>query len=207
MPKTIPRSTAIRDDLRTEIRETFLYAQRLENIIGVKSRGSSEVFHGKVDFSQPPWNASAANTILELHAWSRDTEGVWRLRAGLSARYRGGSDRNTAKALEALTRLSEAVDDGAVLDARKWLSSWCKRASIALGESESAKRLPRMAGKPGPACPWCKRDTLREMALAGVIFCIDPKCADEEGRRPKAYLECFQNEWVLRWQDNIIGAP
>jgi hypothetical protein len=45
------------------------------------------------------------------------------------------------------------------------------------------------------------------MALAGIVFCVDPGCADEEGRRPKAQLEYFDNEWVLRWQDQVIGAP
>jgi len=76
-----------------------------------------------------------------------------------------------------------------------------------LGFTESAKRLPRVKGESSALCPWCKRDTLREMALAGVIFCMDPSCVDDEGRRPKAQLEYFQGEMVLRWQDGIIGAP
>ena len=207
MPKTVPKHTAIRNDLRNEAREAFVYAQRLEMVLAVKSRGSSEVFHGKVDHSQPPWNAAAAGLIMELHAWVRFTERLWRRSAGFPERVRGGSHLNTWKGLVALTGLSEAVDDGLVVEDRRWLTGWCRRASIALGETESLKRLPRLPGERERKCPWCKKNTLREMALDGVIFCIDMKCRDDEDRRPRAQLEYFRGDMVLRWQDGVIGAP
>lgn len=207
MPKVIPKHVALRKTLRDVVKETLDFDERLEEIIAIKSKGSSEVFHGKVDHSQPPWNAPAAGLILELHAWARATELSWRACAGLPARPRGGSASNTRKALEMLTELSEPLDDGLVHEGRGWLSGWCKRASTVLGETESAKRLPRVHGEREAKCPWCKRETLRQMALAGVVFCIDPKCVDEEGRSPRAQLEYFRGEMVLRWQDGIIGAP
>lgn len=207
MPKTIPNHVAIRTDFRDVVVDAYNINVRLETVIAVKTRGSSEVFHGKIDHSQPPWNAGVANMVLDLHAWTRDTEALWRLRAGLPPRTRGGSSDNTRRALKALTGLSEGVDDSTVLAGRKWAVSWCWRANVVLGEEESAKRLPRQLGEREPKCPWCKRGTLRQKALEGVVFCIDPKCLDDEGRRPRAQLEYFRGDMVLRWQDGIIGAP
>lgn len=207
MPAVIPDHVARRNRFRDTTQAAWELNEHLETVTAVKSQGSSEVFHGKVDFSQPPWNTQAANQVLDLHAWSRDTEALWRLRAGLPARTRGGSSANTRIALEALTRLSEAVDDATVQVADRQLNAWCKKARVVLGEAESARRLPRSQGEREACCPWCKRDTLRQMALAGVVFCVDPGCVDDEGRRPRAQLEYFDNDWVLRWQDNIIGSP
>ena len=144
MPAVIPKHVHLRNLLRDETRAAFGYAERLESVLAVKSRGSSEVFHGKIDHSQPPWNAPAAGLIMELHAWTRFTERLWRRCAGLPARPRGGSHLNTWKALQGLYGLSEAVDDALVAEDTRWLSSWCRRASIVLGETESLKRLPRL---------------------------------------------------------------
>lgn len=207
MPPVIPKHVAIRSDLRETVKVAAALNECLESVIGVKARGSSEVFHGKVDHSQPPWSAPPANMILELHSWVRETEALWRYRMKFPPRFRGGSDKNTYVCLKTLTGLAEGIDDSLVSTADRWLNGWCKRAKATLGVTESAKRLPRVPGEGVALCPWCKHDTLREMALAGVIFCIDPGCADEENRRPKAYLEYFQGEMVLRWQDGIIGAP
>jgi hypothetical protein len=208
MPKPVSTHVAVRLQFRDTVKDAVVLNERLEAVIAIKSKGgSSEVFHGKIDHSTPPWNTSAANLIMELHAAVRDLEGVWQLRAGLSLRVRGGSTRNTLKAFEALTRLSEAVDDTSVINGDRQLSGWCRRASAALGDSEAPKRLPRVLGEREAVCPWCKRDTLRQMALAGIVFCCDPSCTDEEGRRPKAQLEYFDSEWVLRWMDGILGNP
>lgn len=207
MPKTIPRAVAIRIDFRDSIHVAFQLAQRLEMIIAVKSRGASETSHGKVDHSQPPWNAPAAGMIMELHAWVRFTERLWRRSAGFPERLRGGSHLNTWKGLEALTALAEAVDDSLVREDERWLDGWSRRAKIVLGDEESVRRLPRQLGEREPKCPWCKRNTLRQKALEGIVFCMDPVCFDDEERRPLAQLEYFRGEMVLRWQDGIIGAP
>lgn len=207
MPPVIPKHVAIRNDLRETAKLAVILNQCLESVIGAKARGSSEVFHGKVDHSQPPWSAPVANMILELHAYVRETEAMWRFRMKFSSRIRGGSEKNTYACLEMLAGLAEGIDDSAVSTADRWLNGWCKRAKATLGVTESAKRLPRVPGEGIALCPWCKRDTLREMALAGVIFCIDPRCVDEENRRPKAQLEYFAGEWCLRWQDDILGNP
>lgn len=196
----------IRMRLREAVQDALELNKRLEDIIAVKSTGPSGVFHGKVDHSQPPWNAAAADAILDLHAWSRENEQLMRIRVGLPVRERGNSSPNTAKALEAITRLAEKADDESARSAAAWLSSWARKASQVLGDTEQAGRLPRLQGQKEPACPWCGGSTLRQLPLAGIVFCIDPSCEDDEGRRPKGRLEYFAGDFVLRWQDGVVSA-
>ena len=208
MPAVIPEHAALRTRLRDSADDALKLNDRLETVIAVKTTVSSTgTFHGKVDHSQPPWNAAAADAILDLHAWSREAEALSRVHPSLPPRPRGFSSRNTAKALESLLRLAEGLDDMLVRDNASWLARWSRRASGVLGETENARRLPRMVGETARPCPWCRRDTLRQLALAGLVFCIDPSCRDEEGRRPKAQLEYFGCEFVLRWMDGVIGTP
>lgn len=196
----------IRMRLREAASDALSLNQRLENIIAVKSTRPSGVFHGKVDHSQPPWNAAAADAIMDLHAWSRENEQLMRLRTGLPVRERGNSSSNTAKALAAITRLAEKARDEDVTSAAAWLAAWTRKASQILGDTEQAARLPRLQGQKEPPCPWCRGTTLRQLPLAGVVFCIDPSCADDEGRHPKARLEYFRGDFVLRWQDGVVSA-
>jgi len=131
----------------------------------------------------------------------------WRMRLQLPGRPRGGSSGGTADALRNTVRLATGGDDAPILGDLKWITRWCHQAKIALGEEEHAKRLPREYGSAGSKCPWCGHDTLRQLANAGIVFCVDPTCTDDEGRRPRAFLEFFDGEWVLRWQDQVIGMP
>ena len=205
MPAVIPKHVAIRSRLRETVGDALSFNERLEALIAVKSAQPSGVFHGKIDHSQPPWNAAVADAILDLHAWCRKTEVLMKRNLGFPPRRRGNSSENTKKGLESLTRLAEGADDESVRDVTRWLDSWCRRASQIMGETEAAKRLPRIEGERSMTCPWCKRDTLRQLALAGLIFCIDPNCKDDEKRRPKARLEYFQGDFILRWQDGVAS--
>lgn len=207
MPATIPYPAQLRADLREIIDEAVGLNLLLENIIAVRGKQSSEVFHGKVDHSQPPWNAAAANAIMELHRYARTNEAFLRSQLHIPPRQRGGSSANTKAALEAITKLADGATDEHVRFVKKDIDGWCKKALIILGVIETSKRLPREKGQQEPKCPWCKRDTLRQLALDGIIKCVDPECKDEEGRRPFAQLEYFRGDMVLRWQDGVIGAP
>lgn len=210
MPAVIPAHIALRTRFREIIGETVMLNERLEHIIAVKSSVPSDGFHGlhgEISHSPAPWNSAAANSILDLHSWSRQAERDMRVHLNLPLRYRGGSSKNTYVALKNIGNLADGSEDDVVHDRKKWLNGWCTKASIVLGETETAKRLPRVHGSPEAVCPWCKRDTLRQLALDGIIKCIDPGCADEDGRRPFARLEYFKGDMVLRWQDGIIGAP
>lgn len=178
-------------------------------IIAVKSRQPSGNFHGKVDHSQPPWNASAANVILDLHALTRKMESELRAELGLPRRIRGGSDANTAQALDAVLRLAESADDWLVRVYSRELDRWAKRARVTLDETEFPRRLPRQPGHPEPVCPFCHAHTLRSLPAAGDIFCINPACKDENKKRPRARMEYSKvaGDWVMVWQDDVVGLP
>jgi hypothetical protein len=208
MPVTIPAHVALRTEFREVVSESLGLNEVMERIITIKSwRPSGGEFHGKVSHSPPPWNSSAANAILDLHSWSRQAEVTMRREMSLPYRVRGGSSANTRCALDALVKLGEAVTDSMVYSHKNWLNGWCRKSEIILGTQEAAKRLPRELGQAEPDCPWCKRKTLRQLALEGQIFCVDPTCRDEDGNRPKARLEYSSHvgDFVLVWQDGVLS--
>jgi hypothetical protein len=192
VPATIPVHIALRARLKDAGHHALSLNERLESVIAVKSRTASGGFHGKIDFSQPPWQAQVAMAIMDLHAQVREAEGCLRVSLRLPYRERGGSSGNTRKAMEAVLRLSEGADDGSVKANTRWIDGWNRKASIALGKTE---------------IPFCKNRTLRMLPLEGLIKCINPVCKDEKEKKPEARLEYFEHELVLRWQDDIIGLP
>jgi hypothetical protein len=127
----------------------------------------------------------------------------------LPQRPRGNSNANTRKALEAVCQLSEGTDDFMVRVCTKELEKWSRRASIALELTEVPKRLPRNPGTPEAACPFCHNHTLRMRSLEGKIYCVNPGCKDDEGRKPEARMEYspVTGNWEVVWQDNIVGLP
>lgn len=207
MPATIPYPVRLRTDFRETIHDTTAYGKVLEHTVYVKEKQWSDKFHGKVDHSQPPWNSVAANHVLDLHSLSRQNERFLRTMLNFPLRTRGGSSGNTYLALEHCVKLAEGSTDANVQWVKHDFDRWVKQAKIILGQAETAKRLPREHGQKEAVCPWCRRDTLRQLALEGLIKCVDPNCTDEEGRRPFARLEYFHGEPILRWQDGIIGVP
>jgi hypothetical protein len=209
MPQVVPVHVALRSALKESVQQAIILDERLEALIAVRSRQPSERFHGKVDHSQPPWNAQVANVILDLHAKAREMEAWLRASQGLPYRPRGGSGQNTRKALENISRLAEAAQDGTVRDHTRDLEKWIRNARVALDETEMPKRLPRSPGLPEPKCPWCENHTLRMLPLKGQIFCIKPDCKDEQERKPKAQMEysAHVGDWVICWQDNLLGVP
>lgn len=211
MPKAIPAHIALRATLRDSVSHSLTLNIQLETVIAVKPTQQGN-FHGKVDFSQPPWHAPVANAITDLHALSREMEAWLRLSQGLPRRERGGSSENTRKALENVIRLSEAAQDGTVKDHTRQLDRWGRQANAALGESEMPKKLPRQPGEPERKCPFCGNHTLRMLPLqlnpsGEHVKCMNGNCKDDDGNRPFARVEYFQSEWVLRWQDGVIGTP
>lgn len=134
---------------------------------------------------------------------AREMEDDLRLRLKLPRGVRGGSSANTSKALEAVCRLAEGVDDRSVQDCTRDVDRWIRRAQIALGQTEPPRRIPRLPGEKEPACPFCENHTLRMFPVAGLIKCVTPKCTDEEGRKPEARMEYSPHvgDFVLVWQD------
>ncbi len=146
---------------------------------------------------------------MDLHALARQMETELRQEHGFPPRARGGSDPNTRAALDAVLKLAEAADDWLIRVYARELGRWSRKASIALGETEIPKRLPRVPGAPEPRCPFCENHSLRSLPLAGDIFCINPACTDENKKRPRARMEysVHAGDWVMVWQDGIAGVP
>jgi hypothetical protein len=209
MPAVIPVHVAIRETLKDSVGHAITLDSRLELLIAERPSRPSGNFHGKIDFSSPPWHAPVAHCHFDLHALSRKLERDLRSELNLPRRYRGGSSSNTPKALHAVNRLAQGADDFIVRLSTKELEKWSRRASIALELTEAPKKLPRLPKEPERPCPWCKNRTLRILPLKGEIYCVNPACKDEEGRKPKASLEysSIANDLVLIWQDNLIGTP
>jgi len=209
MPATIPAHQAVRARLRDAAGHAAELSRKLEDIVAVKSRQPSGNFHGKIDHSQPPWHAPAAHAIMDLHALTRQMEAELRSELGFPSRPRGGSDQNTQAALDAVLRLAESADDWLARLYARELGRWSRKASVALGETEIPKRLPRIPGASEPKCPFCENHTLRSLPLAGDIFCINPVCTDENKKRPRARMEYSKDagDWVMVWQDGIAGVP
>lgn len=209
MPAVIPVHTAIRNLLRESVTEALGLDSQLAVLVAARPSRPSGGFHGKIDFSQPPWHAPVAQAHLELHAFSRRFERELRHELDLPPRYRGGSDDNTPKALEAICRLSEKADDFIVRLGNREIGKWCRRASIALELTEVPRRVPRSPGQPEPRCPFCSNHTLRTRPLEAQVYCINPGCRDENGKKPEAHLEfsVVAQDWVMVWQDGIAGVP
>jgi hypothetical protein len=210
MPATIPQHIVIRSRLAESVTHALELSERLESLIAVKARHPSGSFHGKVDHSQPPWNASVAYAVTDLHALARKMEKEIRAELGLSPRARGSSDGNTGEALRTVVRQCERADDFTVRVYTRELEKWWRNAKIALDEIEIPKRLPRSPGKPEPACPWCKNHTLRVKTGENDIFCVNPSCSgvDEKDRKLHARMDYSDvaGDWVVRWDDGVIMA-
>jgi hypothetical protein len=195
------------DDLRDLFVQALVLMARLEAVTALRLRGAGG-YRGKISFSQPPWNAGAAETMLAFHAEIRSLEQGLRTDLSLPRRPRGGSDDNTSAAVAAVGRLCTSAPDESVRAVLAFLRSWCRSASITLQDSEAPRRLPRSPGLPEPVCPFCRNHTLRLLPLDGVIKCIGD-CTDDQGRRPVAHLEFspVTHDWIPVWQDGIAGVP
>lgn len=201
-------------DLRTRLRalvaEATTVGYQLEQVIATTTPVlGGGIKRGRIDHSQPPWNAPVAHLILDLHAEAREMEERLRRHLGIPDKPRGVSTENTRFALESVANLAEVSSDAYVGDCLAYLDRWIGHARIVLGERDQPQRLPRQPGLPEPRCPYCERMTLRHLASRGEVRCINPECRTEEGRRPSA-LMTWSNvamEWVLAWNDGFVGIP
>lgn len=202
------------DILRVRLRELVAEATtvntQLEQVIALSTPMRSDGRkRGRIDHSQPPWNAPVAHLITDLHAEARDMEATLRRGLAIPDKRRGPSSANTAAALEAVANLAESSRQPLVAECVSYLHRWVGRAQVVLGERDQPQRLPRSPGLPEPRCPYCERMTLRHLASRGEVRCINPECKTEQGRRPTARMEwsVVAMEWVLAWNDGYVGIP
>jgi hypothetical protein len=143
---------------------------------------------------------------------SRGIELRLRLMTGGSVSVRGGSDLNTALALQTLPSLAAGVQGDLDLEGawQCWaiLDRWCNRAQLVLGEVEPLTRVPRLPGQKEARCPWCHCQTLRYQRQAGLVRCVNPACLDGTGQRPLAQVELgrLSGEPLLVWRDGAVGV-
>src|SRR5574337_1868531 len=115
------------DDLRQKIALTANEAWKLNEALEVaivhpprveRTATSSRAVEAPI-----PWNDWAANLITELHASARRRELTLLelVTVNLAERVRGGSNGNTRRALQHLTRLVELATDDEALEVLRWL--------------------------------------------------------------------------------------
>jgi hypothetical protein len=158
--------------------------------------------------SAPPWNPAVADALLAAFFGIRRVENEMRLRIPLKAIRRGGSPGNTRRALEQITAMETAVDEGTAGDALRRLSRW--KTAIwqlpAVDEAPRWVRLRRGAGGLPPQCPHCTWFSLRVAQGSGMVACFTPGCRDLEGNQPVGRLDVslIDGSPVLAWRDGII---
>jgi hypothetical protein len=207
VPETIPAHIAIRDELKDSARYAVALSQVLEKILAVKPRQPSSAFHGKVDFSQPPWHAPAANAVMDFHALARKLENEVRGELDLPGKSRGGSDANTKAAVDSLLSQAERADDWLVRQLTREFRRWSFRALAVLGIAEFPRKLPRSPGEKEMKCPYCKNSTLRSFPGSEVIKCINPACRDGNGCKPEARMKYSEltRGWMMVWADGVAA--
>ena len=175
MPAEIPRHKQIRLDFKDSAEKAIALYGLLDRLIAVKSRQPSGAFHGKIDFSQPPWCAPVAHAVTDLHALSRKIERELRSELGLPQRIRGGSDSNTAEALQAALKLAESADDVLVRFCITELERWVARASVALGLTEFPEAAAASPGSERAQMPVLQEPYFEKQARRGTYLLHQPE--------------------------------
>jgi hypothetical protein len=205
-----PDPGGVRANLAGTTRTSWRLSEHLESLITERVTPEPGPSGGKrKPSSKPPWNSAAADLVFDLRSLARHLEDDLRSRVTGGTVRRGWSDRNTELSLQAITDLSVVAVDSDVAVVLVKLTSWVERARPVVGETEPLRRVPRVHGYVEPRCPWCGYCTLRCKLAAGLVFCINPSCTDQSGRRPQGTVEVGTTveDVTLRWQDSTCGVP
>ncbi|MEU4578962.1 hypothetical protein [Nonomuraea sp. NPDC023979] len=154
------------------------------------TRGSTQ--HHKVTGSPAPWHPEAGPMLLTIHAGVRELEDDLRYHVtGHTGAGRGGSDGNTAAALDSIVRLAHGVDDDMAREAGRRMNRWIEQARQIRDIGESEKWIPIHVprGQLPPVCLYCKTFSLRVAQESGRVACVNPRCKDENGDRPRGRIE------------------
>lgn len=139
-----------------------------------------------------PGNTSAFYLVTDIWALAREIEQDFTYRVAGTTRHRGGSEANTVKALQAIARLAEAVDqDTAGLAARQLngkVTECLQQPAVDL--EERARIVPA-------ACPRCDRAKLLIYERSGRVGC--PAC-----RRRGWMVPGTVSAGMVQWEDGEI---
>ena len=201
------------------------YLPRLERLAPEPDEAAFAVpgMTGRPAAAPLPGNAQAIYALTGIQASARQLEGVLLYAAGkrragpLAAR--GGSDANTLKALDAITRLAAAADDDLWRLVMSELEQRLNEARCvpAIDEAQQWRFIPPRRdeyGRPVPGCPYCHGYFLKAALdsrgrLSGRVECrSDPGCRDYGGQHPAAQLGTDEHgRPVLAWPDFTETAP
>lgn len=200
------------EDLTDSVTEVLILLGRLAALLPEKPNKPSHGGRSKRAHSPAPWNGEAANVWMDIHAGCRQYEQDLCTLVGLPVRRRGGSDTNTRHALERLPVLAERDVDGQswqVTAAARAARRWVRDAEAVLGIHERITRLPKQPAHDPPVCPYCRLDTLRFDRNKTRVFCSNPGCFDDNGRRPVALPRVgpVSGEPAMVFYDGMILPP
>ena len=196
-------------DLDDAAAEVAGYLPMLEDLLTHPPDGGQPQVSGTGSTtSSPPWNPAPASVLLGIHEGVRRLETSMLREAGLPARRRGGSDVNTARALQAITGLGVAVPAAGSAAAARILYRWAGQAARLPGIDEAPRWRPvrRTGGGLPPRCPYCGTYSLRVAQASGAVACFLPGCADKDGNRPYGRLDLSRmtGRPVLAWNDGLV---
>ena len=154
--------------------------------------------------SRPPWNAGPAYAVTDIHAGARTIENELRYDVTGTHLHRGGSDRNTIRALEAIPALAEAADQHTVTWATRELARML--TNVLQLPAIDHEEPPRRINAP---CPYCQRNMLRVWPRAGKLTCLALGCTDTNGEHPFGHMTIGQvsGEPYIAWADGTIQIP
>jgi hypothetical protein len=146
--------------------------------------------------SKPPWNTAVACVVTDIHAGVRELEQDFRYQ--VTGRYatRGGSDANTAAAIDAICRLAEALDQAMADQATRLLNRYITQVMM-LPAIDLEQRWRTV---PGP-CPRCTRPMLRyregDHMQPAQLACLG--CARKARMMPGTV-----SDGIVEWEDGTI---
>ncbi len=173
--------------------------------IGDPSRGTSH--HKAVAGSPAPWHEEAGTVLLTIHEEARRLEASLRRQiTGHLGTRRGGSDRNTEAALDAIAHLVHGVPEHDARDALRIVARWIRNARQVGDIGLEDRWVPVPPARPGelpPKCPYCQTYSLRVTTRAGLVACINRRCEDNNGEPPRGQLErqALNGDPMIVWND------
>lgn len=153
-----------------------------------------------------PGNPAAFYALTAAHAAARHVEDLLLYAVARRAgRGRGGSDKNTLAAYDAIPKLAAGAGDDAFRLAISDLDRVLNEIQSVPGidENKRWRHLPRQAGQPlPPQCPFCEGFYLLADVESLLIVCSAPGCHDSNGDPPVATISIDEaHQPMLTWGD------
>jgi hypothetical protein len=159
--------------------------------------------------SPEPWNAPAGHALMDAHEFVRRLEArlLYEL-TGHPGRRRGGSQQNTAQALDAIPRLAAGLSQADEAAAARLVERRVNtaRAVRAIDEAQQWRAVP---SRPCPHCACYFLKVLLDAAgrPTGHVECFTVGCRDGNGLRPVAAMGTDGRGWPeLQWADGLVEA-